>query len=165
MSAMSVFSAVEEDVLHDLDCWKNFVANPDKDSRSYTRDDGSNDDDRGGDGSSNSEDNNHGDDGGEIGVEGGERGAEEAGRQAQQQSKAEKEMRWRATEAVLAWLRSIESRLAEKCAEVCDAARYDLGETITYKGRPVAYGIPATIMEAATHRREDGEDRERHRRR
>lgn len=164
MSAVSVFSTVEEDVLYDLDCWESFDVNPEKARVSYSRSEGNIDEDQEVHCGRRDEGKNHGDDGGEIKVEGEEGTAEEASRWAHQQSRIEKEIRWKAAEAVLAWLRSIESRLAEKCAEVCDAAWYDLGETITYKGRPVAYSIPATVMEAATKRREDEEDRDQHRR-
>lgn len=109
----------------------------------------------------NVDDNANEEDGGEGG--GDEGSTEEAKRLAHRRSKLEREMRQKAAEAVSAWLRSIESRLAERCAEVCDAAWYDLGETITYKGRPVAYSIPEAVMEAATKRREETEDRERRR--
>ncbi|CAM9761295.1 unnamed protein product, partial [Ectocarpus sp. 12 AP-2014] len=91
-----------------------------------------------------------------------EESTEEAKRQAQRRRRLEKEARRKAAESLLAWLTSIESKLALKCAEVCDTAWYDLGETITYKGRPVAYTIPAAVMEAAIKRREDGEGRAKH---
>lgn len=191
MSA-SVFSADEEDVLRVLGCWETFNSTvPKTDLGNVPGNDDCNEDndDDDGDGNDRQTKNNGGGevngDAGNIekgptvdddneneeditqnsGGEGGsdEGSTEEAKRLAHRRSKLEREMRQKAAEAVLAWLRSIGSRLAERCAEVCDEAWYDLGETITYKGRPVAYGIPETVMEAATKRREDKEDRERRR--
>lgn len=58
--------------------------------------------------------------------------------------------------AIAAWLRSIGSKLAEKCAEVCDAAWHEMGETITYRGRPVTQGlVSAEAMDRAAQRREE----------
>lgn len=187
MSA-SVFSADEEDVLHSLGCWKTFSTVPKTVLGNVPRNDGCNEDNNNEDdreATKNGDGDGEGEAGGEAGINtdqeptgnnngndeadtqnnGGEGAsdegsAEEAGRLAHGRSKLEREMRRRAAEAVLAWLRSIESCLTERCADVCDAAWYDLGETITYKGRPVAYDIPEAVMEAATRRREDAEDRE-----
>ncbi|CAM9766919.1 unnamed protein product, partial [Hapterophycus canaliculatus] len=93
MSAVSVFSTVEEDTLYDLDCWEIFGANPDKKLESFTRNDGDDDDDDGREGDSGGRDegNNHGEDGGKTEVEREEGDAEEARRQAQQKSRVEKE--------------------------------------------------------------------------
>ncbi|CAM9242850.1 unnamed protein product [Scytosiphon promiscuus] len=160
MSAVSVFSSAEEDVLYDLECWETFIADPEKPLVSFPGKDGNEDEGGGaGDRGSRDGDDDHRESIANAGVEGDERADEKASRQALQQSRVEKEMRWKATEAVLVWLRTIESRLTKKCAEVCDAAWYNLGETITYKGRPVAYSIPETVMEDAAKRREDEEDR------
>lgn len=173
MSALSVFSADEEGVLYDLDCWENFSSveervlgnasevclddgHDDRETESKTEGDEETESKTKGD-----EENHPRSDTG--GAENDEECAEEARRKTHRRSMLEKETRRKTAEAVLVWLRSIESSLAVKCAEVCDAAWYDLGETITYKGRPVAYGIPATVMEAATKRREDEEDREKKR--
>lgn len=62
--------------------------------------------------------------------------------------------------AIAAWLRSIGSRLTEKCAEVCDAAWHEMGETITYRGRSVTQGlVSAEAMDRAAQRREERQDR------
>lgn len=55
--------------------------------------------------------------------------------------------------ALLAWLRSIELRLTDKCAELCDVAWFELGETITFRGRPVVLDIPPEAMNEAMQRR------------
>lgn len=164
MSAASVFSADEEGVLYDLDCWGNFsnvegriIRNAPKTCRDDEDDDRETENNVEGD-----EENSPQSDSGGAGN--GEGCAEEAKGETHRRSLLERETRRKTAEAVLAWLKSIESSLAEKCAEVCDAAWYDLGETITFKGRPVAYSIPATVMEAATKRRENEEDRGNNRR-
>lgn len=164
MTASSVFSPTEEDVLYELDCWEQFDAFAERvlrdDSSSNDRDD---DFDADSDGGGESKGSGADDDAGDG--EGDEESTEEAKRQAQRRRRLEKEARRKAAESLLAWLTFIESKLALKCAEVCDTAWYDLGETITYKGRPVAYTIPAAVMEAAIKRREVGEDRAKHGRR
>lgn len=164
MSAASVFSADEEGVLFDLDCWENFsdAAERVQEHAPETRQ-GEGGDDR------EAEERNvdEGEEGNNRrrGVGGGgddeERAEEEARGETHRRTMLERETRLKTAEAMLMWLRSIESRLVEKCAEVCDAAWYDLGETITYKGRSVAYSIPATVMEAATKRRESQDDIQR----
>ncbi|CAB1108641.1 unnamed protein product [Ectocarpus sp. CCAP 1310/34] len=164
MTASSVFSPTEEGVLYELNCWEQFDAIDERvlrdDSSSNDRDDDFDaDSDGGGEGKGSDADNDAGD------GERDEEFTEEARRQAQRRRRLEKEARRKAAESLLAWLTSIESKLAHKCAEVCDTAWYDLGETITYKGRPVAYTIPTAVMEAAIKRREDGEDRTKHGRR
>lgn len=158
ISATSVFSTEEEGVLYDLDCWENFGGIPENvlggDQASGENDNGDGDGDGRG-GEKPSQDYSPGEEGqeGDEGLD-----CDEAKNRAQRRITLEREMRRKVAEAVLAWLKSIESNLAAKCAEVCDAAWYDLGETITYKGRPVAYSIPAPVMEAATKRRENRED-------
>lgn len=59
--------------------------------------------------------------------------------------------------ALLAWLRSIELRLTDKCAELCDVAWFELGETITFRGRPVVLDIPPEAMNEAMQRRVEQE--------
>lgn len=52
-------------------------------------------------------------------------------------------------EAVLVWLASIMSRLTTKCAQVCDMAWNELGETVTFQGRPVAQALSEAAVEGA----------------
>ena len=171
-----MFSTDDEGVLYDLDCWEDFGAAAE--SAPLGTDQTNGEDDNNGDGGVDREDQKSqgeapsGKDGDIDEGEGGEGGegdegldCEEAKSRAHRRIVREREARRKEAEAVLAWLRSIESSLADKCAEVCDAAWYDLGETITYKGRPVAYSIPATVMEAATRRREHREDMDKRGRR
>lgn len=164
MSAASVFSADEEGVLYDLDCWENFTGIAESvlvNVPKTCRDDGSDDRETASESEGDEEDDPRSDTGG---VGDGEGCAEDVKATSHRRSLVERETRRKRAEAVVVWLRSIESSLAAKCAEVCDTAWYDLGETITYKGRPVAYTIPATVMEAATRRRESREDRDKLRR-
>ncbi|CAM9282411.1 unnamed protein product [Ectocarpus sp. 4 AP-2014] len=164
MTASSVFSPTEEDVLYELDCWEQFDAFAERILRDETSSN-DRDDDFDADSDGGGESKGSGSDGDAGDGEGDEESTEEAKRQAQRRRRLEKEARRKAAESLLAWLTSIESKLALKCAEVCDTAWYDLGETITYKGRPVAYTIPAAVMEAAIKRREDGENSVKHGRR
>lgn len=60
---------------------------------------------------------------------------------------------------VTEWLRSIEARLTERCAEACDLASYEVGETITYQGKSVAPGLPHAALEKATTMRVEREGR------
>ena len=174
MSAASVFSADEEGVLYDLECWENFSAVEERVLENATnncREDGGGEGggggggDGGGETESEAEGHEEGSsprsDAGGAPHENDEGGAEGVEAKVHRRSVVERETRRRTAEAVAVWLRSIESSLAAKCAEVVDAAWYDLGETITYKGRPVAYSIPAPVMEAATRRREAQEDLDR----
>ncbi|CAM9365008.1 unnamed protein product [Ectocarpus fasciculatus] len=166
MTASTVFSAAEEDVLYELECWEQFDAFVERVLRDESNSDDRDDDfDAESDGGGESKGSGADEDDAGEGEGDDEESTEEARRQAQSRRRLEKEARRKAAEALLAWLTSIEEKLALKCAEVCDTAWYDLGETITYKGRPVAYTIPTAVMEAAIKKREDGEDRAKHSRR
>lgn len=168
MSAASMFSHADEEALFDLDCWVDFDAT----SRSIPQ--GGKKEDSRSDGGGHGSDVGTGDRPTIVGSKDtdipdeGEGPKDEVERQAtegnEDESAAEKILnsdcaelvkeaaRKQAAEAVLAWLRLIDSRLVGKCAQVCDAAWYDLGETITYKGRPVAHRLPPRAMEAAAQR-------------
>lgn len=169
MSADSVFSPSDEENLYDLDCWFDFSFAPaPKKIGVDPTEDGEHGDDKCvgvSDGGRNVE--------GEMrvgGIEGGDTvGEEEDGVAAEGEVSRgrllEQETRRQEAAGVASWLRSIESRLVEKCASVCDVAWYELGEPITYQGRPVAHSLPHGVMEAAMQRREEREDLEERRKR
>lgn len=182
MSAASMFSEADQESLFGLDCWVDFAATSLDTPQDRVEEDGGRADDEqqafgGSDGSDTSTNDRPtiivGSNGTDIPDEGGGGGddveAPGAGVKGDE-CKAERipssdcaelvleSARRQAAEAVLAWLRSIDSLLVGKCAQVCDAAWYDLGETITYKGRPVAHRLPPRAMEAAAQRREDREE-------
>lgn len=54
----------------------------------------------------------------------------------------------------VSWLQAVLAQLNDRCAEICDLAWHELGETITYRGRPLAAQLPNEAVEAATLRRE-----------
>lgn len=89
------------------------------------------------------------------GQDGGPEGKRWASRRVGSREQA---IRRREAAAVISWLRTIESRLVKRCADVCDAAWYELGEKITYQGRSVANSLPHGAMDGAMQRREDRED-------
>lgn len=178
MSAASMFSQADEEVLLGLDCWVDFA-----NSLNVPKD-GVDEDGRADDGLQTTKEGHESDastDGRPTVVSSSDTGTadeidlpEDEGQgpaeEKEDESAAERinnsdheellevTERRQATEMVLAWLRSIDSRLVGKCAQVCDAAWYNLGETITYKGRPVAHRLPPRAMEAAAQRREDREE-------
>ena len=177
MSAASMFSQSDEEALFGLDCWVDFAAT----SRNIPRDGMKRDSLA--DGGRHTIEGAHGSDTGtgdrptivsskDTDIPGGVEGPggeverqvaegkenEPAAERIHNSDCAEGAARKQAAEAVLAWLRLIDSRLVGKCAQVCDAAWYDLGETITYKGRPVAHRLPPRAMEAAAQRREDRDE-------
>eukprot|EP00752_Nemacystus_decipiens_P004018 g3681.t1 len=164
MSAASVFSTDEEGLLYDLECWENFGTVeervPEHASQACPEEDAGDSGETGSETEAGEESSPRSDVRGAGNDEGR---AEDIKAKAHRRSIVERENRRRTAEAVVVWLRSVESSLAAKCAEVVDAAWYNLGETITYKGRPVAYSIPAPVMEAAAKRRERQEDRDRDR--
>ncbi|CAN0081653.1 unnamed protein product, partial [Sphacelaria rigidula] len=146
ISSTSAFSTSEEDELYELDCWLDFVAvardpgqeNSDERGRSHV-DDGEDEERRVEEGNANEVGacveslGGRGDRSGGDGAEcGGSRSDEEyvdCERKKGQQSNAA------ATVDVAAWLTMIEFKLSERCAEACDLAWYEVGETITYQGR------------------------------
>lgn len=160
MSAASVFCTSDEEGLCDLGCWIDFSAvastvleqDPNNDTADATVEART---------AAECEIDKALADG-DIINEGQSRGEENAAEAEERRvSFPQDTVRRQEAEAVAEWLRSIESQLVEKCAEVCDTAWYDLGETITYQGRPVAHSLPAVAMDTAMQRREDREDREK----
>ena len=168
ISASSAFSTPEEDDLYELDCWLEFAAgaresgqdNSDKRGRNHAHD--SEDKER------RFKEENANKNGDRVEALGG--GIERSfgnsvvcvdGRSDEEYAGCEKKEGERsnaeATADVAAWLTMIEFKLLERCAEACDLAWYEVGETITYQGRSVSAGLPSTIMEAATLKRENRE--------
>lgn len=168
MSADSVFSPSDEEGLYDLDCWLDFkfAAGPEVVGVDTTEDGLHDDKDVGVGTGGGSVDIDMGVGGieGDDTVEDEEEGVAAEGKVSRGRL-LEQEARRQEAAGVAAWLRLVESRLVEKCASVCDVAWYELGETITYQGRPVAHSLPHGVMEAAMRRREDREDLEERRRR
>lgn len=171
MSAASMFSEADEEALFGLDCWVDFATTnlavlQDEMEEGSGADDGQQTigSRHGSEASTDGgptivgSDNDVVDELNGLGEEGKDEAAAERINRSDCAELLEEATRRKATEAVLTWLRSIDSELVGKCAEVCDAAWYDLGETITYKGRPVAHRLPARAMEAAAQRREDREE-------
>lgn len=162
MFAPSVFSTSDEEGLYDLDCWVDFgtvtehVPNEDPANNACGGEEQDGIERGGGGYGCGSSDRDV--DGG-TGPEDDEEGYAAEGRGESQRGRLIKEAsRRQEAAAVISWLREIDSRLVETCAEVCDAAWYDLGETITYKGRPVVDSLPPSAMETAMQRREKRED-------
>lgn len=157
MSAASIFSGEDEEGLSDLDCWVDFDPAPDY-VLEEDRENGICDDNR----DESSAGKEAPTQGSSVELDFDKEGDMEAGvsttgkgRISQCAVLLRQVKRRQEAEAVVAWLRSIEQRLVQKCAEACDASWYELGETITYQGRPVASSLPQGAMETAMLRRED----------
>lgn len=182
MSAASVFCTANEEGLYDLDCWIDFSAVTENvlkrspydvsvDNEKHEDGDGGNDNgggniDTGAKANGNSDKvngNAQQDKEGETKLEEGDDSTEII-RTSRCGSLLEEATRRQETHAMVAWLRAIESRLAERCAEVCDTAWYELGETITYQGKPIAHSLPPEAMEMAMRRREENDSEQRARR-
>lgn len=169
ISATSAFSTAEEDGLYDLDCWIEF-ADATRDTahgQEKPPNDGQNRDVHTAE---------HGEKGAEGNVEGekhlveeesarfygvGGDGVEHKESRPDGDAGSERERRRKGAAPaapVVAWLTIIKFKLTEKCAETCDLAWYEVGETLTYQGRSVAAGLPPAVVDAAALRREDREN-------
>lgn len=163
ISAISAFSVVNEDTLYDLDCWVKFPSSSPDSARgnSYHGNDRNDSnkqiqsgEEQEGDMKERSDqdlDTPDGIDDADLHINGLEEG--EAGWERRRCSAQRRYRRQHGAAAVCKWLKSVESKLTERCAEACDLAWYEVGETITYQGRSVAASLPPGTMEAAARSR------------
>lgn len=153
MCASEVFSVADKACLVDLDCWMDFpdAAKGDNQCRS-SLERSNNDQDPC---ESESRDSNEGQvmDATKDLFVGMGLHIDEAGRTDSVSDRRSEQLR--EEKAVLVWLESIEPKLTGKCAEACDMAWYELGETLTYQGKSIAADLPPEAMEAAVWRREE----------
>lgn len=171
--AMSAFSAAEEDCLYDLDCWMEFASTVKdtahrKDKRpsigknkniltAEYQEAGADRDAE--EGKRHVDERNVDEEKAHFSGVSGDGVQRKENRTGVDASTEDKRRREDTTPApVITWLKMIKFKLTEKCADTCDSAWYEVGETITYQGRSVAAGLPPAVVEGAIFRREDREN-------